>query len=409
MKPSILNFTRGNKFFELSNHLGNVLATISDKKIGHDAGNGTFDYYNADVISATDYYPGGMDMPGRQYNAATGYRYGFNGKEKDNKDGIVQYDYGFRIYDPRLVRFKSVDPLTGSYPYFTPYQFASNNPIVNIDLDGLEGKCVITDQYKEAFIKQHNITSDAQVKYAIGQGQTVVMKLTYATGPDDQDTKEVGLNDGGQGASIMRFDAQTNGINAQWGHYYVEQPPALVKVSGEIEPITIDPPTVQPPNIIPRKSSDIVKKSPNNGDEVTGKKKSPPKINGHTVGKDPVTLSLSVSFDPNTDNINNKGSVMKQAKEIVTAMKDDPKLNVLLLGNVWQDTPGPVNNNPNAPTTLNGNPTTTQGLQTSRAKAVADLLIKQGVNPKQVNFGTGTVSNDKKKGLSTDAVIKRKG
>jgi outer membrane protein OmpA-like peptidoglycan-associated protein len=48
-------------------------------------------------------------------------------------------------------------------------------------------------------------------------------------------------------------------------------------------------------------------------------------------------------------------------------------------------------------------------LQTARAKAVADLLIKQGINPKQVKFGTGTVSNDKKKGLSTDAVIKRKG
>lgn len=79
-----------------------------------------------------------MDMPGRQYNATSDYRYGFNGKEKDNKDGVVQYDYGFRIYDPRLVRFKSVDPLTQSYPWYTPYQFAGNKPIWCIDLDGLE-------------------------------------------------------------------------------------------------------------------------------------------------------------------------------------------------------------------------------------------------------------------------------
>jgi hypothetical protein len=28
------SFTRGNKFFELSNHLGNVLVTLSDKKKG---------------------------------------------------------------------------------------------------------------------------------------------------------------------------------------------------------------------------------------------------------------------------------------------------------------------------------------------------------------------------------------
>ena len=60
-----------------------------------------------------------MDMPGRQFSSTTGYRYGFNGKEKDNKDGVVQYDYGFRISDPRLVRFKSVDPLFRTYPYYT--------------------------------------------------------------------------------------------------------------------------------------------------------------------------------------------------------------------------------------------------------------------------------------------------
>lgn len=44
-----------------------------------------------------------------------------------------------RIYDPRLGRFLSVDPLTAKYPELTPYQFASNNPIWNIDIDGLEG------------------------------------------------------------------------------------------------------------------------------------------------------------------------------------------------------------------------------------------------------------------------------
>ena len=49
----------------------------------------------------------------------------------------VQYDYGFRIYDSRMARFLSVDPLTSSYPMLTPYQFASNSPIAAIDLDGL--------------------------------------------------------------------------------------------------------------------------------------------------------------------------------------------------------------------------------------------------------------------------------
>ncbi len=48
------------------------------------------------------------------------------------------YDYGFRIYNPSLGKFLSVDPLTKEYPWFTPYQFASNSPIAGVDIDGLE-------------------------------------------------------------------------------------------------------------------------------------------------------------------------------------------------------------------------------------------------------------------------------
>jgi hypothetical protein len=49
-----------------------------------------------------------------------------------------QQDYGIRVYDPRLGRFLSVDPLSPQYPELTPYQYASNTPIWAIDIDGLE-------------------------------------------------------------------------------------------------------------------------------------------------------------------------------------------------------------------------------------------------------------------------------
>jgi RHS repeat-associated protein len=77
-------------------------------------------------------------MAGRKYNQGT-YRYGFNGKEEDSEWGsqMIQ-DYGFRIYNPTIGKFLSVDPLSSSYPWYTPYQFAGNKPIVAIDLDGLE-------------------------------------------------------------------------------------------------------------------------------------------------------------------------------------------------------------------------------------------------------------------------------
>ncbi len=133
-------FTRGNKFFELSNHLGNVLATVSDKKVQHTTDNTTVDYYLADVVTANDYYPFGMNMPGRKFTQATGvYRYGFNGKELDKEtSSTTTYDYGFRIYNPALGKFLSVDPLTSSYPWNSTYAFAENDVIRCIDLDGLE-------------------------------------------------------------------------------------------------------------------------------------------------------------------------------------------------------------------------------------------------------------------------------
>jgi len=86
------------------------------------------------------YPPFRMLQPGRLYTAGTGYRYGYNGKENDNdvKGDGNQQDYGMRIYDPRLGRFLSVDPIAKSLPELTPYQFASNSPIEAIDIDGFE-------------------------------------------------------------------------------------------------------------------------------------------------------------------------------------------------------------------------------------------------------------------------------
>jgi RHS repeat-associated protein len=131
-------FTRGEKLFELSNHLGNVLVTISDRRIQNSAGGTTVDYYAADMITANDYFPFGMLQPGRKYSAPGSYRYGFNGKEKDNdvKGEGNSLDFGARIYDPRTGRFLSTDALTKAYPSQTPYDFAGNNPILLIDVEG---------------------------------------------------------------------------------------------------------------------------------------------------------------------------------------------------------------------------------------------------------------------------------
>jgi len=129
-------FIRGLKVFELSNHLGNVLVTVSDKKLGHDAGNGTIDYYTADVVSSNDYYPGGMLEPGRQFTAAggAGYRYGFNGQENSDEIGPNTTTAEYWEYDARIVRRWNVDPIGKEYE--SPYAAFSNNPIARVDILG---------------------------------------------------------------------------------------------------------------------------------------------------------------------------------------------------------------------------------------------------------------------------------
>jgi RHS repeat-associated protein len=74
------------------------------------------------------------------------YCFGFNGKESDSEGmggGLSTYDYGFRIYNPSLGKFLSVDPLCSKYPQLTCFQFASNSPEWAIDFDGLEARIAI--------------------------------------------------------------------------------------------------------------------------------------------------------------------------------------------------------------------------------------------------------------------------
>ena len=92
----------------------------------------------------------GTPLYNRGFSFAGGYRYGFNGKENDDevKGKGHQQNYGFRIYDNRLSRFLSVDPLAGKFPMLTPYQFSSNTPISAVDLDGKEAYIVVFPDYK---------------------------------------------------------------------------------------------------------------------------------------------------------------------------------------------------------------------------------------------------------------------
>ena len=99
---------------------------------------------------------------------ANGYRYGFNGKEKDDevKGEGNQVDYGERAYDSRIGRWLSLDPLASKYPGVSPYVYVRNSPIVKYDPDG---KTDYTATVKSQKNKNGSVT------------KTVTVDIVYAT------------------------------------------------------------------------------------------------------------------------------------------------------------------------------------------------------------------------------------
>jgi len=128
------------KEYELKDHLGNVRVVISDLKLGN--GNKPF---MTEMRAYNNYYSYGMMQPGRSWQSR-GYRYGYNGKESDGEWKEVAgspgsgfgnvYDYGARMYDPRLGRWMSKDPEASKYPSVSSFLYVNDSPVSAIDSKG---------------------------------------------------------------------------------------------------------------------------------------------------------------------------------------------------------------------------------------------------------------------------------
>jgi RHS repeat-associated protein len=119
---------RGDKQYQVANYLGHVLATVSDRKVGVLAPDGSVTSYAPQILSTTDYDPFGAPSPGR-FNETDGYRFGFNSFERDDelKGPGNSYYARDRLFDPRLGRWLSPDPV--QLAYASPYAGFSNNPL----------------------------------------------------------------------------------------------------------------------------------------------------------------------------------------------------------------------------------------------------------------------------------------
>ena len=108
----------------LKDHLGSVRICFSDESNNQ----------RPELLQVNDYYPFGMTIPVLEYDNQLKY----NGKELQTENELGWYDYGARFYDPQLGRFTCLDPLADKFVHLSPYNYADNSPIANIDLWGLQ-------------------------------------------------------------------------------------------------------------------------------------------------------------------------------------------------------------------------------------------------------------------------------
>lgn len=117
--PSITankNAIRGDKMYEMNNHLNNTVVVVSDQKEdGHAA-----------LQSASDYYPFGMTLADKKFEQQQ-YRYGMNGQERTFELAANHYTARYWEYDSRLGRRWNIDPVV--VPAIAPYATFENNPV----------------------------------------------------------------------------------------------------------------------------------------------------------------------------------------------------------------------------------------------------------------------------------------
>jgi hypothetical protein len=65
------------------------------------------------------------------------------------------------MHDPRVGRFFAPDPLEPNYPFFSPYQFNANSPIMSIELEGLEASND-PNQVQIPFTQENNNSSESE-------------------------------------------------------------------------------------------------------------------------------------------------------------------------------------------------------------------------------------------------------
>jgi RHS repeat-associated protein len=165
------------------------------------------------------YEPFGSLLPGRNYSSTTDiYRFGFQGQEKDDEmHGATGTSYAFeyRVHDPRIGRFLSLDPLAEKFAHNSPYAFSENRVIDGVELEGKEYVHYYVflkkdgTLFKKVAVEDFRGMTDDQVRSVHGMGsEEFYRKYSESFGP------------AGRGIEYTYFTPDAGGGYNQSGHAF---------------------------------------------------------------------------------------------------------------------------------------------------------------------------------------------
>jgi RHS repeat-associated protein len=150
--------------YNLGDNLGNV-------RVSFDSATGS-----ARLVQQDDYYPFGMEINRSFTSPKNEYLY----NKKELQEELGEYDYGARFYDPVIGRWNTIDPLSEVSRRWSPYTYVMNNPVRNIDPDGM---VTVTGPYGETHdipaSDHYSASGDIQV-----QGQSYSINTIKSEMPD---------------------------------------------------------------------------------------------------------------------------------------------------------------------------------------------------------------------------------
>jgi RHS repeat-associated protein len=176
--------------YHLEDHLGNIVVLFEDVNddgkisIEEDPGNP-----DSEIIQRNHYYSFGMrvDAPHFALSADPRGDYLYNGKELQEELGLNWLSYGFRMYDPAIGRFPSVDPIADRFAFVSGFNYAENSPIMYIDLWGLQAAfpALIGKDKQENFPSDKNPfnSSFPEGKTSEGKAPEVIRTEVIQNGP----------------------------------------------------------------------------------------------------------------------------------------------------------------------------------------------------------------------------------